>query len=547
MSLQACKEINEYRSKEKILLLFMPFWVPFIPPLGISCLKGFLSRHGYDIKTVDVNWEMDFWKTSYVYTGLLNKSTMLNGKENPYGETNVVFRNHLMAFINRSNEADYMKFLKDMIAKHTLVDIDEESLYQLNEIIKGFYMQLEAYLQELIEKEKPSVVGMSVYSGTLAASLFGFRYIKEKFPHIMTVMGGGVFTGQLALGWQDFEKFVEKTTYIDKIIVGEGEKLFLKLLQNQLPENQKVYTLSDIKGETIELSEAPLPDFGDFKVEKYPQMVSYASRSCPFQCSFCSETVMWGNYRKKDAKQIADEMICLLDKYKNRLFLLGDSLLNPVISELSYEFIDRGVEIYWDGYIRADKHVCSRENALLWRKGGFYRGRLGVESGSRKVLELMDKRITPEQIKEAVISLASAGIKTSTYWVIGHPGEEEEDFLDTLRVIEELKDYLYEVKCNSFNYYLSGQVNSDKWGRQYGISPLYTENGHELLMSQTWILNSTPTREETFDRVRRFGEHRKKLGIPSPSTLKEIHEADIRWKNLHQNAVPSTEEIKNMK
>lgn len=136
---------------------------------------------------------------------------------------------------------------------------------------------------------------------------------------------------------------------------------------------------------------------------------------------------------------------------------------------------------YWDGFLRADKHVCDPANTLLWRRGGFYRAKLGVESGSLKILEKMGKKITLQQIKDAVSSLAYAGIKTTTFWVIGHPGETEEDFHMTL------------------------------------------------------------------ERVNRFIRHCRKLGIPNPYLLDDIHDADQRWKKLYKNAVPALMDLRDKK
>jgi radical SAM superfamily enzyme YgiQ (UPF0313 family) len=215
-----------------------------------------------------------------------------------------------------------------------------------------------------------------------------------------------------------------------------------------------------------------------------------------------------------------------------------DSLLNPIITELAKVLLEKDVSIYWDGYLRADKHVCNIDNTLLWRRGGFYRARLGVESGSRRVLESMNKKITPGQIKEAIFSLSYAGIKTTTYWVIGYPGETEEDFQQTLDLIEELKDEIYEADCNGFIYFLTGQAHSKEWADQNKSIPLYSDKAKSMLMSNTWILDCEPSREETFKRVNRFVLHCKRLGIPNPYSLHDVYLADERWTHLHENAVP---------
>ncbi|HLP47720.1 MAG TPA: radical SAM protein, partial [Candidatus Kapabacteria bacterium] len=281
----------------------------------------------------------------------------------------------------------------------------------------------------------------------------------------------------------------------------------------------------------------------DFDLRYYPSLAAYTSRSCPFQCTFCSEVIMWGKYRKKKAAKVVAELKTLSEKYGEQLFVMSDSLLNPIVTELADEFIKTNLSIYWDGYLRADNPVCNTDNTMLWRRGGFYRARLGLESGSERILKAMGKKITPQQLKTAVSSLAYAGIKTTTYWVIGYPGETEEDFQQTLNLIEELKDDIYEADCNPFIYYLSGQVNSHVWGSQGKSILLYPENAREMLIIQTWILDGLPTREETFQRIKRFVRHSRDIGIPNPYSMQEIYEADERWKKLHKNAVPSLVEF----
>jgi len=335
-----------------------------------------------------------------------------------------------------------------------------------------------------------------------------------------------------------FDYFLERTPYIDHIIVGEGELLFLKLLKGELPAGQKVYTIKDVAGEILDLSAAPMPDFSDFDISHYTQLACYTSRSCPFQCGFCAETVNWGKYRKKGASRVVEELVKLNDLHGSQLYLMSDSLLNPIVDELSRELIDADITIYWDGYLRADKHACDPDNTFLWRRGGFYRARMGIESGSPQVLKLMDKRITPEQIRTAIANLALAGIKTSTYWVIGYPGETEADFQATLDIIEEMKENLYEAECNPFRFYLTGQVSSSQWLEESKSKLLYPENARELLILQTWVLENGVDREEIYDRLNRFVSHCSRIGIPNPYSWPDIHKADKRWQKLHANAVP---------
>ncbi|MCK4258346.1 MAG: radical SAM protein [Halanaerobiales bacterium] len=524
--------------QEKILLMLLPFWAPLNPPLGISCLKGYLQHHGYNVKALDLNHNSVLCETNYMYLQKLRQMVDQNKIGNLHMIGYDVLMNHMVTYINSTDETTLFELVQILIEKNFFTKISIQDVKILNNLVADFYVKLEEYLLELIDSYQPSIFGLSVYNSTFGPSLFAFKLIKERYPQIKTLFGGGIFAGHLTYGSENFHRFVEKTPYIDKIFVGESEQLFLRYLQGQLPHDQKVYTLSDINNEFLDLNNSSLPDFSDLEVDLYPQLASYASRSCPFKCSFCSETVLWGNYRKKPVKQVVDELCMLSEKYNSKLFMLGDSLLNSLASDLATEFISREREIYWDGYLRADPMVCKPENIQLWRNGGLYRARLGIESGSENVLNLMNKKITPEQIRAAISGLASAGIKTTTYWVVGHPGETEEDFQKTLDLLSELKDDIYEADWAPFFYYPSGQVSSESWGEIYGTSLLYPEEATEMLITQTWVLNTDPSREVIYERLNRIAKHCQQLDIPNPYSLEEIIAADERWKELHANAVP---------
>ena len=192
--------------------------------------------------------------------------------------------------------------------------------------------------------------------------------------------------------------------------------------------------------------------------------------------------------------------------------------------------------------MRVDDAVSDIENTILWRRGGLYRVRLGVESGSQHVLDLIDKKISPDQTKDSLASLANAGIKTTAYWVIGHPGETEADFLQTLQLLEETKNNIYESECNSFIFGYTGQSNSNEWSGKRKL--LYPPEAKSMLVLQSWIVDSPPTREETYKRMNRFVTRCSELGIPNPYSLNDIYQADIRWQNFHKNAVPPLVDFK---
>lgn len=533
---------NEKGSMGKILLVLLPFWAPLIPPMGIACLKSFLRKQGFTVRTVDGNTAERFRDFSSTYFDCLKEYVPEDKWGNFYVVGKDVLQNHMMAYLNHDDEQAYGRAVKILVKKTFFCDIDDESVQRLNRIVAGFFTGMHEWFTALLEEETPAVVGFSVFESTLPASLFAARLTKEKNPAVKVLFGGGVFSEQLAQGSPNFEIFLEKSPYVDKIFIGEGENLLLRYLRDELPREERVYGLSAVDGEIIDLTAAPVPDFSDFDQDQYAFIAAYTSRSCPYQCSFCSETIFYGKYRKKPAAQVVGEMAQLYRTYGRQLFLLCDSLLNPVITPLAREFMAADQVLYWDGYLRADRDACDTENTLMWRRGGFYKAKLGIESGSPHVLELMNKKITPEQIKQAVSGLAYAGIKTSTCWVIGHPGETEVDFQLTLDMITELKDDIYEVWASPFYYYPSAQADMRAFEEKtYLLYPPFME---DMLMIRTWYPECEPSREESYRRMHRFVAHCDRLGIPNPHSLHDLYKADMRWKELHENAVPAIMEFR---
>ncbi|MCP4151858.1 MAG: radical SAM protein, partial [bacterium] len=432
----------------KVLLALLPYWSPVLAPVGLARLKSFLTPHGYSIKIVDMVVKNETLEFYYDYFGVLRDCIPEEKRGNFKNIGHDVLQNHMMAHQNYQDKEKYIELIKIVIYKSYYVDVDESYIHQLDEILSKYYTVLREYFLYLLEQQEPDVVGLSVYRDTIAASLFVLKLTREKYPHIKTVIGGGVFSDSHSPGTPNYEKLLKYTEdYLDKLFVGEGELLFLKYLRGELPPEQRVYTKDDINSEVLDLKDAAVPDLSDLNIRKYSHLPGTASFSCPYKCSFCNEIKFRGNFRKRNIIDTVDEM----EKFYNmvelnnvnsghQLFFMTDSLINPVVSDLANELIKRGLSLYYDGYYKVDNAAANAENTFLWRKSGLYRVRLGVESGSQRVLDMMSKGITPDQISNAVTSLALAGIKTTTYWVIGHPGETEEDFQMTLDLITKLKN-----------------------------------------------------------------------------------------------------------
>ena len=529
---------------KKVLLVFLPFWTPYIPPQGITTLKHYLQGRGHRVATADVSMDDDLRELYEKYLDTMKGYIPYHKRGNFVNIGHDVLLNHMMAQINYTDENKYRELVKIIIYQTYYWDVTDEQADTLSSILAELYTRLEKRLLQLMEDEKPDVFGSTAYCGTLAACVFAFRLIRKHYPHVKTTVGGGSFSDQLIPGTPNYDRFLEETKdYLDMIVIGEGRIIMDKWLRGELPEGQRVFSGKDIDGKTVDIStDVDIPDLDDMDLSKYLFMAATGSRSCPYECSFCNVKIFWGNHKIKNVKQTVGEMTRQFKQYGNRLFFLYDALLNTFIDDLSKEIIDSGEPLYFVGYLKAGKAACNIENTMRWRRGGFYRARLGVESASQKMLNIINKKITPQEIRDSIVSLACAGIKTTAYWIIGHPEETEEDFQQTLDMVEELRNDLWEVECNPFNYFYSGQQKADEWAEKRLL--LYPEYADDMLISQTWTLDIEPKREEVYRRMNRFVQHCDRLGIPNPYTIQDIYKADERWKRLHKNAVPSITQLK---
>jgi hypothetical protein len=175
------QESNQDRGPggEKILLAVLPFWDPLLPPMGISSLKSFLQDHGYRVKTVDANIESQFKEIYDRYFETLKECIPGDKRSNFYNIGKDVLRNHMMAYIHQEDEAQYIRLVKMLVYKTYFHDIESQEVMELNGLLETFYNRLAGYLSGLLAREKPTLLGISVFKGSLPASLYAFKYARE--------------------------------------------------------------------------------------------------------------------------------------------------------------------------------------------------------------------------------------------------------------------------------------------------------------------------------------------------------------------------------
>ncbi|OPL19711.1 MAG: hypothetical protein AVO35_01690 [Candidatus Aegiribacteria sp. MLS_C] len=309
---------------------------------------------------------------------------------------------------------------------------------------------------EVVESVPSDVdlVGISVHC-TLehGMGLSLVRESKRRFPDVPVVVGG--YHTTFCVG-----PFLEAEA--DYVVQGEGEQRFPMLIEHL--EKGSDFTLDGLHGHGFDLKREPrnnpiedLP-FGNFDplpLETYWQLhyahgpvrtgryISlFTSRGCPFNCAFCQTPRMWGgHWMAKSYQRIVDEMDFYHDRYGVSDFHIQDenfSLSRERTRSFAEEILRRGREYTYcfPSGIKVET-VGERELELLYRSGCRYFA-LSPESGSSKVLDLMNKPVDLEHVEKVVSICNRLGIRVNCNFVLGFPGEEREDRRKTYRLIRKL-------------------------------------------------------------------------------------------------------------
>ncbi len=162
------------------------------------------------------------------------------------------------------------------------------------------------------------------------------------------------------------------------------------------------------------------------------------TRGCPFRCNWCAKPV-WGNrYAQRSPGNVADEVRLLAETIRPDHLWFADDIfgLSPRwIESYAEALAERGLRIPFTMQSRVDLMTPSAVAALA--RAGAEEVWMGVESGSQKVLDAMDKGTRVEQAREATRLLRSHGIRPAWFLQLGYPGETWEDILATRKLVRE--------------------------------------------------------------------------------------------------------------
>ncbi len=393
-------------------------------------------------------------------------------------------------------------------------------------------------LKKLVKKLNPAVVGITCSSASYPVCVASAKVIKEVLPHCKIVVGG----------WHP--SYVPESMFqhpeIDYVIMGEGERAMVEL-STCITKNLGEKTISQIPGLAFrkkqqiiknpqefisDLDEIPFLARHLLTLDLYERKIPFLNvapvdtmnivRGCPFNCAFCETRRLWGpGCRAFSPRRVVDEIEYMANNFGTKgLYFLGDNFtINKKRTiELCEEIRTSKKEIEWVCDTRAD--MISQDLLRTMKNAGCKTIWFGVESGSPKILEKINKGITIEQNIQAFKLCKKEGIQTACSFMIGIPGE-------TLNDID--MSYKFAKKLNpdwvQFNIYIA-----------YPGSTLYDEVMEKGLFDrQQGFLKFVKTDEFDFDLMKQIQmTYQSKLNLSFKNILKKMKREGI-WNVLKKS------------
>jgi len=165
-----------------------------------------------------------------------------------------------------------------------------------------------------------------------------------------------------------------------------------------------------------------------------------ANRGCPYRCRFCTDPVR-NIYRERSIDNIIEEIKWQMENWKIEGMVLLDDLFyftDNRVTLFCERVLKENIRLKFYAQTRVDR-VGSSKTLALMKKAGFIQLALGVESGSQRMLDIMNKGTKLKQIRKAIQDIEDSGIFSYIFLIVGFPEETREDLELTARFLEVLK------------------------------------------------------------------------------------------------------------
>lgn len=295
-------------------------------------------------------------------------------------------------------------------------------------------------VRQVIESFKPDLVGFAVYTYAHKKSYDFIAEVKAIAGGAHVIVGGPhVSTAR--------EEFLKAVPAVDYGCVLEGEELLYELCQGvPLAEIRGLFyresgaiKYTGDRPFVIDLDEVAWPKYEKLNLDDYiGEKGLISSRGCPYKCTYCSVHATTGKrFRMRSAKNIVDEIEYWHKRGIRQFNFLDDNF--TLVERRVYEFCDelekrgltQGLILRATNGVRADR--LDRKMLSRMKDIGFKSLLIGVESASPRVLELIKKGETFDDIKNAVVEACDLGYDVWLSFIYGIPGETVEDIEESVK------------------------------------------------------------------------------------------------------------------
>jgi hypothetical protein len=339
-------------------------------------------------------------------------------------------------------------------------------LEALNRPLSPIDIHMIACLDEHINRERPQLVCLSVpFPGNLFGALRIGQHLKSTYPQIKIAMGGGYPNTELR-SLSDPRVF----DFVDFITLDDGEQPLLCLLDHLsgkrttealkrtfIRQNGQVVYTDSAKESDIPFSQTGTPTYEGLPLDKYLSVIEVANpmhrlwsdgrwnkltmaHGCYWKkCSFCDISLDYiRQYDPVNAAMLCDRMEEMIAETGETGFHFVDEAAPPALmKELALEILRRKLTVTWWTNIRFEQRFTSDLCQLL-RASGCIAVSGGLEVASDRLLALMEKGVTVEQVARVATHFTEAGIMVHAYLMYGFPTQSEQETIDSLEIVRQL-------------------------------------------------------------------------------------------------------------
>nr|WP_220485303.1 radical SAM protein [Myroides sp. WP-1] len=338
-----------------------------------------------------------------------------------------------------------------------------ESLHQPLTFIDELTIEL---LAPIIAHSNPKIVGFSVpFPGNLYSAFRCAQWIRKNHPEIKITMGGGYPNTELrslsdarVFEFFDFITLDDGEAPLENLILHvEGKISQAELKRTFVCANGEVVYINNPLKRDYKQAEVGTPDYTDLKLNDYISVIEVVNpmhrmwsdgrwnkltmaHGCYWgKCTFCDISLDYIKvYEPVAAKLIVDRMETLVEQTGETGFHFVDEAAPPALMrEVALEIIRRKLTVSWWTNIRFEKSF-TRDLCLLLKASGCIAVSGGLEVASDRLLKLIEKGVTVEQVARVNRNFTEAGILVHAYLMYGFPTQTAQETIDSLEMVRQL-------------------------------------------------------------------------------------------------------------